>query len=384
VFFMSDHEHAISPFRIDIPQADLDDLHRRLDATRFPDEIPGFGWRRGVPLDYLNKLVGYWRNTFDWRAQEARLNQLPQFTTEIDGQRVHFLHVRSPEPNAVPLLLTHGWPGSIVEFRDVIGPLTDPRAHGAAAAPAFHVVAPSIPGFGFSGPTTDAGWGTDRVAGAWLRLMDRLGYERFGAQGGDTGGIVSPKLGRLAPDRLIGIHLNGAFVSPSGDPTELDGLTESERARLAKLDSYDSSYALLQGTKPQTIAYALTDSPVGQLAWIVEKFQEWTDPTRALPEDAVDLDQMLTNVSVYWFTATAGSAARIYAEDFAAWGTPTEKSAVPTGVAVFPTDTSVRRLIERENTVTHWSEFDRGGHFATMEAPDLLVQDVRTFFATLR
>jgi pimeloyl-ACP methyl ester carboxylesterase len=244
------------------------------------------------------------------------------------------------------------------------------------------VVAPSIPGFGFSGPTTEAGWGTDRVARAWLTLMDRLGYERFGAQGGDTGAIVSPKLGRLAPDRLIGVHLNGAFVLPTG--SETGGLTESEQARLAALEGYDSSYALLQGTKPQTIAYALTDSPVGQLAWIVEKFQEWTDPTRTLPEDAVDLDQMLTNVSVYWFTATAGSAARIYAEDFAAWGAPVEKSTVPTGVAVFPTDASVRALIERENTVTHWTEFDRGGHFAAMEAPDLLVEDVRTFFATLR
>src|SRR5262245_14894436 len=377
-------DNTITEFRIDVPQADLDDLHRRLDATRFPDEIPGFGWRRGVPLDYVNKLVGYWRHTFDWRAQEARLNELPQFTTEIDGQRVHFMHVRSPEPDAVPLLLAHGWPGSIVEFRDIIGPLTDPKAHGAAAAPAFHVVAPSIPGFGFSGPTSEAGWGTDRVARAWLTLMDRLGYERFAAQGGDTGAIVSPKLGRLAPDRLIGIHLNGGFVLPSGDPAELAGLTESEQARLARLQTYDSSYAMLQGTKPQTIAYALTDSPVGQLAWIVEKFQEWTDPERALPADAVDLDQMLTNVSVYWFTATAGSAARIYAEDFAAWGAPVEKSSVPTGIAVFPTDSSLRPLIERENTVTHWSEFDRGGHFAAMETPDLLVQDVRTFFAALR
>jgi epoxide hydrolase len=383
VVFMTDDKHAIQPFHIDIPQADLDDLHRRLDAARFPDQLPGFGWRRGVPLEYLNSLVKYWRHTFDWRAQEARLNQLPQFTTEIDGQRVHFIHVRSSEPDAVPLLLTHGWPGSVVEFRDIIGPLTEPKAHGAEAAQAFHVVAPSIPGFGFSGPTSEAGWGTDRVAQTWLTLMERLEYERFGAQGGDTGAIVSPKLGRLAPDRLVGIHLNGAFVLPSGDPAELAGLTDSERALLAKLETYDSSYAILQGTKPQTIAYALTDSPVGQLAWIVEKFQEWTDPGRALPEDAVDLDQMLTNVSVYWFTATAGSAARIYAEDFAAWGAPVEKSAVPTGVAVFPTDVSVRPLIERQNTVTHWSEFDRGGHFAAMEAPDLLVQDVRTFFATL-
>ncbi len=381
---MSDHEQAITPFRIDVPQADLEDLHRRLDTARFPDEIPGFGWRRGVPLDYLHKLVGYWRHTFDWRAQEARLNQLPQFTTEIDGQRVHFLHVRSPEPDAVPLLLTHGWPGSIVEFLNVIGPLTDPRAHGDQTAPAFHVVVPSIPGFGFSGPTADAGWNTDRVARAWLVLMSRLGYERFGAQGGDTGAIVSPKLGRLAPDRLIGIHLNGAYVIPSGDPAELAGLTAAEQERLAASENSDSSYAMVQGTKPQTIAYALTDSPVGQLAWIVEKFQEWTDPARALPEDAVDLDQMLTNVAVYWFTATAGSAARIYAEDFAGWGAPTEKSTVPTGVAVFPADVSVRQLIERENTVTHWSEFDRGGHFAAMEAPDLLVEDVRTFFATLR
>jgi epoxide hydrolase len=378
---MSENDATIRPFRIDIPQADLDDLHRRLDAARLPDEIPGLGWRRGVPLDYLGKLADYWRHGFDWRAQEARLNQVPQFTTEIDGQRVHFLHVRSPEPDAVPLLLTHGWPGSIVEFLDIIGPLTDPRAHGAGDAPAFHVVAPSIPGFGFSGPTTAAGWGTERVARAWLTLMSRLGYERFGAQGGDTGAIVSPKLGRLAPDRLIGIHLNGGFVLPSGDPAELAGLTEAERARLAALQSYDSSYALVQGNKPQTLAYALTDSPVGQLAWIVEKFQEWTDPARPLPEDAVDLDQMLANVSVYWFTATAGSAARIYAEDFAAWGAPAVKSPVPTGVAVFPQDGSVRVLLERENTVTHWSEFDRGGHFAAMEAPDLLVADVRGFFA---
>jgi pimeloyl-ACP methyl ester carboxylesterase len=333
----------------------------------------------GVPQEARPILAAHLRLA----GQEANLNQLPQFTTEIDGQRVHFLHVRSPEPDAVPLLVTHGWPGSIVEFRDVIGPLTDPRAHGAPDALAFHVVAPSIPGFGFSGWTGDTGWGTDRVARAWLMLMDRLGYERFGAQGGDTGAIVSPKLGRLAPDRLIGIHLNGGFVPPAGDPAELAELSESEQARLAKVQSDDSTYAMLQGTKPQTIAYALTDSPAGQLAWIVEKFQEWTDPGRPLPEDAVDIDQLLTNVSVYWFTATAGSAARIYAEDFASWGQPVAKSAVPTGVAVFPNDVSVRRLMERENTVTHWSEFDRGGHFAAMEAPDLLVQDVRELFATL-
>jgi pimeloyl-ACP methyl ester carboxylesterase len=377
---MSENDDTIRPFRIDIPQADLDDLHRRLDTARLPDEIPGFGWRRGVPLDYLGKLADYWRHGFDWRAQEARLNEVPQFTTEIDGQRVHFLHVRSPKPDAVPLLLTHGWPGSIVEFLDVLGPLTE----GTETAPAFHVVAPSIPGFGFSGPTTAAGWGTERVAKAWLVLMSRLGYERFGAQGGDTGAIVSPKLGRLAPDRLLGIHLNGAYVLPTGDPAELAGLTDAEQARLAGLQGYDSSYAMLQGNKPQTIAYALTDSPVGQLAWIVEKFQEWSDPSRPLPEDAVDLDRMLANVSVYWFTATAGSAARIYAEDFADWGSPAAKSPVPTGVAVFPGDGSVRSLIERENTVTHWSEFDRGGHFAAMEVPDLLVEDVRAFFATLR
>ena len=377
----------IQPFRIDVPQADLDDLRDRLARTRWPDELPGVGWSYGVPLDYLKGLANYWRTGYDWRAQEARLNTFPQFTTTIDGQNVYFMHVRSPEPGALPLLLTHGWPGSVIEFLEVIGPLTDPRAHGGDPADAFHVIAPSLPGFGFSGPTRQIGWDTGRIARAWAQLMQRLGYERYGAQGGDTGSIVSPQLGRIDAEHLIGVHVNNLGTFPSTDPDEIADLSKADQSRLEYAAHYGREmigYAIIQSTRPQTLAYGLTDSPVGQLAWIVEKFKEWTDPATDLPEDAVDRDQLLTDVTLYWLTGTAGSSARLYREEAATWGQASEPSSVPTGVAVFPTDTTIRRFAERDHNIVHWSEFDRGGHFAAMEAPELLVADVREFFHGLR
>ncbi|MEU5878915.1 epoxide hydrolase family protein [Spirillospora sp. NPDC047279] len=371
----------IRPFRIDVPQQDLEDLHDRLSRTRWPDELPGVGWSYGVPVAYVRKLAGYWRDGYDWRAHEAALNEHPQFTTEIDGQNVHFLHVRSPEPDALPLIITHGWPGSVAEFMKVIGPLTDPRAHGGDPADAFHVVAPSLPGFGFSGPTRDTGWTFRRIARAWATLMERLGYDRYGAQGGDTGALISPELGRVAPDRVVGVHVNGGLGFPTFAPDETEGLTEAELERYGVYnDSDHTGYAMIQSTRPQTLAFGLHDSPAGQLAWITEKFKEWTDPAHDLPEDAVDLDQMLTDVTIYWLTGTAASSARLYKEGAAEWGRPVPPSKIPHGVAVFPTDSGIRRIAEREHEVVRWSEFDRGGHFAAMEAPDLLVGDIRAFF----
>jgi epoxide hydrolase len=379
----------IRPFRIDVPQADLDDLRDRLARTRWPDELPGVGWSRGVPVGYLRELADHWRTAYDWRKHEARLNQHPQFTTTIDGANLHFLHVRSPEPQATPLLLIHGWPGSIVEFQELIGPLTDPAAHGGDPADAFHLVIPSLPGFGFSRPLPDTGWSYGRIAGALVELMGRLGYDRYGVQGGDVGAFVAPVVGRLDPERVVGVHVNALVTFPSGDPDELADLTEAERQRMARLRHFQDDmmgYAAIQGTRPQTLAYALNDSPVGQLAWIVEKFKEWTDPAAELPEDAVDRDHLLTNVSIYWLTGTAGSSASHYyetAHDPTIWA-PRERGTVPTGVAVSLTqDVAIRKLAERDHNVVHWSEFDRGGHFAAMEAPEFLVGDVRAFFRTL-
>ncbi|MGH2587002.1 MAG: epoxide hydrolase family protein [Dehalococcoidia bacterium] len=375
------------PFRIDIPQSDLDDLRDRLARTRWPSELPDVGWSRGVPLGYLRGLAEYWRTSYDWRAWEARLNEFPQFTTTVDGQNVHFLHVRSPEPDALPLVITHGWPGSVAEFIETIGPLADPRAHGGDPADAFHVVAPSIPGFGFSGPVHGAGWDVRRTARAWADLMRRLGYDRYGAQGGDWGSGISRDLGLIVPEHVIGVHLNFLLTFPSGDPAEMAELTPVEQARLGGLSRFNqelSGYIGIQSTRPQTLAYGLADSPAGQLAWIVEKFKDWTDSTD-VPEDAVSRDQMLTNVMLYRLTNTGGSSANLYYEAAKSWGA-VEPSTTPTGVAVFPREIapSIRRLAERTNTIVHWTEFDRGGHFAAMEAPDLLVGDVRAFFRRFR
>jgi pimeloyl-ACP methyl ester carboxylesterase len=376
---------AIQAFRIDIAQADLDDLRDRLARTRWPDQLAGVGWDYGIPLDYVRELAEYWRTGYDWRVHEARLNAFDQFTTVIDGQRVHFLHVRSAEPDALPLIITHGWPGSIVEFMNIIGPLTNPAAYGGDPADAFHLVVPSIPGYGFSGPTRERGWDVRRVARAWAALMERLGYSRYGAQGGDWGSSISRELGLIAPGHLSGVHLNMLFARVPEDAGEL---TEEETRRLQALKTFRSTgsgYGAIQSTRPQTLAYGLTDSPAGQLAWITEKFGEWTDGGR--PDEAVDRDQLLTNVTLYWLTATAGSAARLYYEaaQSGAWGPPAI-STVPTGVAVFPREIApaIRRFAELSNPIVHWSEFDRGGHFAAMEVPDLLIGDIRDFFRPLR
>lgn len=372
----------IRPFRIDIPQDRLDDLHTRLDLTRWPDELPDAGWTYGASLPYLRDLAAYWRGGYDWRKHEAALNEIPQFTTEIDGTRLHFLHVRSPRPDALPLILTHGWPGSVVEFLGVLGPLSED----------FHLVIPSLPGFGFSGPTRDRGWNVQRTARAWAELMRRLGYERYGAQGGDIGALVSPALGRVAPESVVGVHVNAASVGfiPLGpvDEEARAGLDERELRSLAKIAEFTTDgfgYNALQSTRPQTLAYALTDSPVGQLAWIMEKFQAWTHPSAPLPEDAIDRDTLLTNVMLYWLTGTAGSAARMYYENAHVmdWF-PVTDSGVPTAVANFAEDVAIRRWSEPANTVVRWTEFDRGGHFAALEAPELLVADVREFFGSLQ
>ena len=384
---------AIHPFRVEIPEADLDDLHDRLARTRWPDELPGVGWSRGVPLGYLQDLAGYWRDGYDWRGQEARLNQLPQFTTVVDGQPIHFLHVTSPEADALPLIVTHGYPGSVVEFLDLVGPLTDPRAHGGDPADAFHLVAPSLPGYGFSTPVREPGWAMGRTSRAWVELMARLGYDRYGGQGGDIGAGVTGMLANLDPGHVVGVHLNSdplavaAVALPPGDEADKAAVTDAHRASLEWMRRFQADglgYLELQRTRPQTVAYALTDSPVGQLAWIVEKFKEWTDPAAELPEDAVDRDQLLTNVSVYWFTGTGASAAQFLYETAHAqdWPGPAD---VPQRWAVFAAnDDLVRRLIDPDGRIEHWSEFDRGGHFAAMEAPDLLVEDVRAFFRKLR
>lgn len=380
---------AIEPFTIDIPQADLDDLKRRLAQTRWPSEVPGVGWSRGVPLDYLKDLATYWGNAYDWRKHEAELNELPQFVTSIDGQNVHFIHVRSSNPDALPLILTHGWPGSFIEFLDVIGPLTEPQKHGGNASDAFHVVIPSIPNFGFSGPAQEAGWTSKRVATAFAELMSRLGYQRYGAQGGDFGQFISCDLGRVDPEHVVGVHVNAATAGfiPWGEVDEetLAGMSDAEKARVARLGQFMSDgngYFMISGQRPQTLGYSLNDSPVGQLAWITEKFRDWTHGGE-LPEDAIDRDRMLTNISLYWLTGTGASSAHMYYEGMHSHEYPTP-SQVPTAVAVFAEDVALRSYGEQGNNIVQWNEFDRGGHFAAMEEPELLVSDVREFFRTVR
>ena len=381
----------IRPFRIDIPETDVNDLKYRLARARWPHELPGHGWDRGVPVDYLKALAEDWRTSHDWRKVEARLNELPQFTTTIDGQRIHFLHVRSPEPAALPLILTHGYPSSVVEFVDVIGPLTNPRAYGRDGADAFHVVVPSLPGFGFSSPLAGPGWESTRTAKAWVELMRRLGYERYGAHGGDIGAGVSGELGIHDPHGVVGAHVAtdpSALALLGGMlPDESDEMTPGQKRRLAELRAWEADgrgYLQIQSTRPQTVAYGLSDSPAAQLAWIVEKFKEWTNPAAELPEDAIDRDRLLANVSIYWFTGTGSSAASFIYEAAHAerdWGA---MSPAPLGMAVFAADEMMPYVLNRDGHVEHWSEYARGGHFPAMEAPDLLVDDIRMFFHDLR
>lgn len=382
------------PFRVDIAQSALDDLARRLAAVRWPERLPEAGWDRGVPVDYLRELVEYWQTRYDWRAAEAELNRYPQFIADIDGADVHFLHVRSPEPDALPVLITHGWPGSVVEFLDIIGPLTDPRAHGGDPADAFHLVIPSIPGFGFSSTNGQPGWNHMRVVNAWAELMRQLGYERYLAQGADFGSLISYALAMVDREHVAGLHLNTLVTTPSGDPEEMAGLSETDQARLDRSQRFVTTLAgsmKLMATRPHTVSYALTDSPVGQLAWIVEKFKDWADAPR-VPEDAVRRDRLLTIASIFWLTATAGSSAQFYYETVA--HLPITASTVrykpisqPLGIAVYPHApfVPVRRFASRDlPTIVHWAEFDRGGHFAALEEPDLFAADLQAFARLLK
>ncbi len=377
---------AVSPFRIAVTDAVLSDLQSRLRNTRWPEAEPVDDWSQGAPLKWIKDVCGYWAEQYDWRKREAALNRFAQFTTAIDGLDIHFIHARSPHPQAMPLIITHGWPGSVVEFHKVIESLVDPVAHGGAAADAFHVICPSLPGFGFSGKPTTTGWGVDRIARAWAVLMDRLGYARYGAQGGDWGSGITTALGALDSEHCAGIHITlamGTRPAPGEQPTP-------EEARALKgLQHYadwDSGYSKQQSTRPQTLGYALTDSPSGQAAWILEKFWAWTD-CNGHPENIFTRDELLDNVMLYWVTASAASSARLYWESFGPKRRTAHTVKVPTGVAVFPKEivTPVRKWMEAGYVnITHWSEMPKGGHFAAFEQPDLFVKEVRGYFRKIR
>ncbi len=374
----------VRPFRIAVDDADLADLRQRLARTRWPDPECVQDWSQGIPLAYTRELAQYWERDYDWRAREAALNEFAQFHTEIDGLDLHFIHQRSPHDGALPLVITHGWPGSVVEFLKVIGPLTDPTAHGGRAEDAFHVVCPSLPGYGFSGKPTAAGWGVERIAAAWETLMQRLGYSRYGAQGGDWGAAVTSEIGRNGGG-CIGIHLNMPLGRPPAEPA--GGFSAEEQQALAAAAEHrrwGTGYATQQSTRPQTLGYGLADSPVGQLAWIVEKFWAWTD-CGGHPENVLGRDEMLDNVMLYWLTNSATSAARLYWESYRGFGRGLRVQ-IPTGVASFPKEIlqAPRQWCEDLYRITHWTTMPRGGHFAAFEQPELFVEDVRKFFAPLR
>lgn len=372
----------MKPFRIDVPDDVLDDLRARLARTRWPEAECVDDWSQGMPLAYTRELADYWANDYDWRAREAALNRFDQFVTEIDGLDIHFIHQRSPHADAFPLLITHGWPGSIVEFHKVIEPLTNPAS--GRGEDAFHVVCPSLPGYGFSGKPTRAGWGVERIARAWETLMLRLGHQRYGAQGGDWGAAVTTQIGRNR-GHCVAIHLNMPIGRPGQEA--LTNPTEQERAALAALANHrkrGTGYSKQQSTRPQTLGYGLADSPVGQLAWIVEKFWDWAD-CDGHPENALSRDELLDNVMVYWVTNTAASSARLYWESFSAWGGG-DRVELPTGVTAFPGELlkAPRSWCEPAYNITHWTDMPRGGHFAAFEQPELFVEDLRVFFATVR
>jgi pimeloyl-ACP methyl ester carboxylesterase len=383
---------ALVPFRIDVPEAEIVDLANRLDRARWPERETVDDWSQGVPLEYLQALCRYWREQYDWRGTEARLNQLDQYRTSIDGVNIHLLHARSPEPGALPLIITHGWPGSVLEFEAVIGPLTDPVAWGGEARDAFSVVLPSLPGYGFSGKPAEPGWGVERIADAWAELMSRLGYRRFGAQGGDWGSSVTTRLAQQHADRLVGIHLTPPLAAP--DPATFDDLTDAEQASLDALrhaQAAEDGYSAEQSTKPQTIGYSLVDSPVGLCAWIVEKFRTWAD-CGGVPENALTRDQILDDITLYWFTRTGASAARLYWESISevqkvfTSGTGDHVD-VPTGASLFAKENprpSRRWAARRFCDLRYWNDVPRGGHFAAFEQPDLFVDEVRAFFRLVR
>jgi microsomal epoxide hydrolase len=374
----------IEPFTIAIDDVVLDDLAARLARTRIPDQLPGTGWEYGLPSHYLAELVGYWRDRYDWRAEEARLNGFAQFCTTIDGQNVHWIHARSAHAGARPLLLMHGWPGSIVEFLDVIPMLTHPELHGGSAADACHVVAPSLPGYGFSWPTREPGWDAARIARAFAELMARLGYSRYVAQGGDWGAQVATCIGSIDADHCAALHLNMPIASRPKEPVELSDDDQAGLDALVEFSRDETGYSSQQSTRPQTLGAALNDSPSGLLAWIVEKFRAWSD-CDGHPENTFTRDQLITNVMTYWVTGTITSSARLYREHRLSRARP-DRVEVPTGVARYPKEILryPRPWIERSYNVTYWSELPRGGHFAAMEQPTLFAEDLRQFCRTLR
>ncbi|MEM7408767.1 MAG: epoxide hydrolase family protein [Myxococcota bacterium] len=377
----------MTPYRIHVPDDVLEDLARRISATRFPDQIPDTGWDYGTELGYLRELITSWRDDFDWRAAEARLNAFDHFETNIDGQRIHFLHARSPHPNAFPLLISHGWPGTVVEFLKVIEPLTHPERHGGNPEDAFHVVCPSLPGYGFSEPTRSRQWDVRRMAEAFVVLMERLGYARYGAQGGDWGALITTEIGLLDPDHVAGIHVNMPMAIPQPDVDELTDAEKADLADMAQFDADETGYQRIQGTKPQTLGFGLMDSPAGLAAWIVEKFRTWTD-CHGDVESVLTRDELLTNIMVYWVTGTITSSTRLYYEVFKGGriGYLGNRVEVPTGVARFPKEIFrfPRRWVEKHYNVTHWTTMPEGGHFAAMEQPERFVEDLRKFFATVR
>lgn len=374
---------TITPFTVAVPDADLTDLRDRLARTRWPEAETVDDWSQGVPLAYLREVCEHWRTVYDWRAVEARLNALGQFRAEVDGLGIHFIHQRSPHDDALPLVMTHGWPGSVVEFLKVIGPLTDPTSHGGRAEDAFHVVCPSLPGYGWSDKPTDTGWGVPRIAAAWTALMGEIGYDRFGAQGGDWGSMVTSALGANHAEHVTGIHLNMAIAVPSS----MEDLTEAEQSALEGMQHYqrwDSGYSKQQSTRPQSLAYGLADSPAGQCGWILEKLWAWTD-CDGHPENALSRDEMLDDISVYWLTNTAASSARLYWESFESGSLDAVE--VPAGISVFPKEifrTSERWARARFTDLRHFNALAKGGHFAAWEQPEVFVDEVRTFFRTVR
>jgi len=375
----------IRPFQIAATDAELDDLRRRLQATRWPEREAVDDWSQGIPLAYLQEVCAYWAEKYDWRAREARLNGFDQFRTEVDGLGVHFVHVRSPHAAAKPLVITHGWPGSIVEFHKVIGPLTDPVAHGGDAADAFHVVCPSLPGYGWSDKPASNGWGVEKIADAWGALMSRLGYERYFAQGGDWGAMVTTRIGIQDTEHCEGIHLNMPIAPP--DPETLSDLTDAEKSAMEGIQHYqqwDSGYSKQQSTRPQTLGYGLVDSPAGQAAWILEKFWSWMD-CDGHPENVLTRDELLDNVMFYWLPAAGASSARLYWESFNSGSL--ENVNVPTGASIFPKEifrSSKRWIEKRFPNLVHFNQLEKGGHFAAFEQPDTFIDEVRTCFRGLR
>jgi pimeloyl-ACP methyl ester carboxylesterase len=375
----------LRPFLVEIPEEQIDDLHDRLRRTRWPEAETVDDWSQGIPLAYVQELCRYWTEDYRWRETEQRLNAFPQFLVDIDGLDHHFLHVRSPHPDALPLIITHGWPGSVVEFLKVIGPLTDPVKFGGDPADAFDVVCPSLPGYGFSEHPGATGWNVDRIARAWAQLMALLGYERYGAQGGDWGSMVTASLARQDPEHVVGIHLNMPVVGR--DAMSLENLTAAEEETLgymAEFQKWETGYSGQQSTRPQTLGYGLADSPAGQCAWIVEKFKAWTD-CDGHPENVLNRDELLDNVMLYWLPGNGASSARLYWESYR--DIDLSVVSAPTGCSIFPKEVIrlSRRWAEKRFTdLRYWNELDRGGHFAALEQPDLFVNELRTFFAIVR